>query len=115
MIRPPPRSTLFPYTTLFRSVVFLSHACPCLNTTHPSRNEFGTVTGRVNTDWSAVAVKLARVTAPIPAGPWSPVGPASPLGPRGPRCSGIDYPPLTRSVHVPIRRLLHKRHCPQCP
>src|SRR5204862_7007469 len=25
MIRPPPRSTLFPYTTLFRSVVFGAH------------------------------------------------------------------------------------------
>src|SRR5258705_13897484 len=25
MIRPPPRSTLFPYTTLFRSII----ACPC--------------------------------------------------------------------------------------
>src|SRR5687768_18421576 len=26
MIRPPPRSTLFPYTTLFRSYVMTSHA-----------------------------------------------------------------------------------------
>src|SRR2546427_8415250 len=28
MIRRPPRSTLFPYTTLFRSVVAVSHARP---------------------------------------------------------------------------------------
>src|SRR3712207_7568068 len=28
MIRPPPRSTLFPYTTLFRSVVLLLPAIP---------------------------------------------------------------------------------------
>src|SRR2546421_6267905 len=27
MIRRPPRSTLFPYTTLFRSVIFLAHLC----------------------------------------------------------------------------------------
>src|SRR5947209_15694171 len=26
MIRPPPRSTLFPYTTLFRSVVYLTNS-----------------------------------------------------------------------------------------
>src|SRR5438445_3822609 len=26
MLRPPPRSTLFPYTTLFRSLVILGHA-----------------------------------------------------------------------------------------
>src|SRR5437868_9825304 len=25
IIRPPPRSTLFPYTTLFRSLIFVSH------------------------------------------------------------------------------------------
>src|SRR5947207_5999184 len=31
MIRPPPRSTLFPYTTLFRSDVttLLTEPCPC--------------------------------------------------------------------------------------
>src|SRR5256885_11724016 len=36
MIRRPPRSTLFPYTTLFRSVAFVRHKltrsrCPSLN------------------------------------------------------------------------------------
>src|SRR5260221_2785266 len=31
MIRRPPRSTLFPYTTLFRSViVYVAPACPCV-------------------------------------------------------------------------------------
>src|SRR3712207_7613142 len=28
MIRPPPRSTLFPYTTLFRSLLSLLHGAP---------------------------------------------------------------------------------------
>src|SRR2546425_9540211 len=32
MIRRPPRSTLFPYTTLFRSSIFMRHAtAPCMN------------------------------------------------------------------------------------
>src|SRR4051794_41245451 len=37
MIRPPPRSTLFPYTTLFRSIVFsekaaaITHAKPTID------------------------------------------------------------------------------------
>src|SRR5947208_9404179 len=36
MIRPPPRSTLFPYTTLFRSVYASSHWTPVL--THSLHN-----------------------------------------------------------------------------
>src|SRR5438094_6822539 len=31
MLRPPPRSTLFPYTTLFRSLVALHCSCPFLS------------------------------------------------------------------------------------
>src|SRR5258706_10789083 len=31
MIRRPPRSTLFPYTTLFRSLTKHPHKTPCLN------------------------------------------------------------------------------------
>src|SRR5947199_2594288 len=38
MIRPPPRSTLFPYTTLFRSHVFDNHLLT-ENFTHARRND----------------------------------------------------------------------------
>src|SRR2546430_8558077 len=40
MIRRPPRSTLFPYTTLFRSPVF----CPSLNQAAVSSGRFSTST-----------------------------------------------------------------------
>src|SRR2546428_8370402 len=36
MIRRPPRSTLFPYTTLFRSLLPLAH--PCSSPTAPGRH-----------------------------------------------------------------------------
>src|SRR3989441_12338760 len=36
MIRRPPRSTLFPYTTLFRSAVFLGDRC-CVLSRRPGR------------------------------------------------------------------------------
>src|SRR3989440_1198568 len=35
MIRRPPRSTLFPYTTLFRSIFFCEHRCLELQTGEP--------------------------------------------------------------------------------
>src|SRR5438034_11055805 len=35
MIRPPPRSTLFPYTTLFRSPLQLIQLCRMLEEIHP--------------------------------------------------------------------------------
>src|SRR5438874_4926395 len=35
MIRPPPRSTLFPYTTLFRSVLFPAPLAPITQTSSP--------------------------------------------------------------------------------
>src|SRR2546430_12480027 len=41
MIRRPPRSTLFPYTTLFRSMV------PALTTVHVPIHDFGTVAARL--------------------------------------------------------------------
>src|SRR5690348_17562685 len=37
MIRPPPRSTLFPYTTLFRSVLLLHSTCERLAGVKPKR------------------------------------------------------------------------------
>src|SRR3989442_3671782 len=43
MIRPPPRSTLFPYTTLFRSDAFLPAP---RNSTKPSGNHARGETGR---------------------------------------------------------------------
>src|SRR5260370_22307898 len=44
MIRRPPRSTLFPYTTLFRSVVF---GGPASNVNNP--DSFGTIGSQANT------------------------------------------------------------------
>src|SRR5438270_4669468 len=44
MIRPPPRSTLFPYTTLFRSAMFYSHSGllkESARTAHCHRSVFG--------------------------------------------------------------------------
>src|SRR2546423_8631604 len=35
MIRRPPRSTLFPYTTLFRSIAYLDRACERVRGSHP--------------------------------------------------------------------------------
>src|SRR2546430_12707460 len=40
MIRRPPRSTLFPYTTLFRSKVPLSTVTDIPNVVNPNENEF---------------------------------------------------------------------------
>src|SRR5687768_17621587 len=42
MIRRPPRSTLFPYTTLFRSNVSVAQAAPVIN--HPNDNAYTRVT-----------------------------------------------------------------------
>src|SRR5438552_7208453 len=38
MIRRPPRSTLFPYTTLFRSISEVSHHPPCASSANASRS-----------------------------------------------------------------------------
>src|SRR5260370_27091184 len=41
MIRRPPRSTLFPYTTLFRSALDAGELPPCLGPAHPVRRSAG--------------------------------------------------------------------------
>src|SRR3712207_7452827 len=41
MIRRPPRSTLFPYTTLFRSHLRRDHACADCGPRHPSSGAWG--------------------------------------------------------------------------
>src|ERR1035438_4593659 len=44
MIRRPPRSTLFPYTTLFRSDILISDLrCPFLKAEVPRRNRYGSL------------------------------------------------------------------------
>src|SRR5438552_11574365 len=53
MIRPPPRSTLFPYTTLFRSVVALLDVPPFTSSARPQ----GALLSRVN------ALELVRQVA----------------------------------------------------
>src|SRR2546427_7974200 len=47
MIRRPPRSTLFPYTTLFRSVLSGHRADAALSRTHPSVRGDALASGRV--------------------------------------------------------------------
>src|SRR2546421_9269122 len=47
MIRRPPRSTLFPYTTLFRSIVI---HCSRRNNQYPAPETFGAQTRRNNLD-----------------------------------------------------------------
>src|SRR2546430_8597134 len=42
MIRRPPRSTLFPYTTLFRSHSHLPGGHSCHHSKHPEQNEYET-------------------------------------------------------------------------
>src|SRR2546422_11521953 len=44
MIRRPPRSTLFPYTTLFRSTNARVIRCPCSSARNGSSSNFGIVT-----------------------------------------------------------------------
>src|SRR5256885_4688379 len=46
MIRRPPRSTLFPYTTLFRSLRFSADRPPCHRGPAESRGEGRTAAGR---------------------------------------------------------------------
>src|SRR5256885_16059077 len=46
MIRRPPRSTLFPYTTLFRSVAARSVASPIRAVAYEPRLSFGQMAGR---------------------------------------------------------------------
>src|SRR2546429_8183451 len=45
MIRRPPRSTLFPYTTLFRSVFPVYQMLPALSSTRPCGPEWGVLSG----------------------------------------------------------------------
>src|SRR2546430_8749442 len=51
MIRRPPRSTLFPYTTLFRSIEFFKQA---FQQTQVALPEFEDQLGRTTTPWNAV-------------------------------------------------------------
>src|SRR5690554_7116826 len=63
MIRRPPRSTLFPYTTLFRSAIELANHYPNLYATvglHPS--EVGKQENN-NLDWIHELVKDSKVVA----------------------------------------------------
>src|SRR2546427_1926541 len=53
MIRRPPRSTLFPYTTLFRSVVAARHL--------PARMKNGTPSQRHESIWSRAAANVSTV------------------------------------------------------
>src|SRR3712207_8302072 len=70
MIRRPPRSTLFPYTTLFRSVVASTRAClhgPC-HVCHSPR-------GPAGPPWGGDAVTIfpaqeSHLACPAPRGHW---------------------------------------------
>src|SRR2546422_3514918 len=63
MIRRPPRSTLFPYTTLFRS---LDHARDTLNTHDPGRERVEDAVGlQANRGESAVVVRSEEHTSEL--------------------------------------------------
>src|SRR3712207_8375366 len=64
MIRRPPRSTLFPYTTLFRSWPARRHLCPQLRAacTQPLLHGFAYATG-VSAALGAVAAPANRLVA----------------------------------------------------
>src|SRR2546422_5827738 len=89
MIRRPPRSTLFPYTTLFRSVTELP---------------------------SAASVSSCRTTVSAPVGSGAPVkirvacpGPRGRVGKRCPRRSEEHTSELQSRLHLVCRLLLEKK------
>src|SRR5436190_13689225 len=54
MIRPPPRSTLFPYTTLFRSILHELNPLFTINVTMrdiKSKNVYSRVNSKATTQW----------------------------------------------------------------
>src|SRR2546430_4580505 len=59
MIRRPPRSTLFPYTTLFRSLMAITTTLP---------RELDAVAGAPMSYWRTVGWRLARDPATLAAG-----------------------------------------------
>src|SRR5688572_32022336 len=61
MIRPPPRSTLFPYTTLFRSLQVLSNL---LGNALKFTPEMGQVTLRARRDGDAVRIDVEDTRHP---------------------------------------------------
>src|SRR3989442_10002665 len=68
MIRRPPRSTLFPYTTLFRSVIIIRRMGSPLLRRSPSRQPFGVVS-RVSAPEKSIPRRLkSRTIAESPRG-----------------------------------------------
>src|SRR3712207_8217988 len=66
MIRRPPRSTLFPYTTLFRSPYFTQHTPPALVATLPPMVDQGELAGSggYHRPCSAQAARRSSLTTP---------------------------------------------------
>src|SRR3712207_9560648 len=66
MIRRPPRSTLFPYTTLFRSPYFTQHTPPALVATLPPMVDQGELAGSggYHRPRSAQAARRSSLTTP---------------------------------------------------
>src|SRR3712207_6879401 len=66
MIRRPPRSTLFPYTTLFRSHPLGAHSgrIPMFETRVANIREVGRVLGERYDGWFGEAIKAANGSAP---------------------------------------------------
>src|SRR5256885_6668515 len=62
MIRRPPRSTLFPYTTLFRSIVFRRLRHPDRSPIHQQESLWGLVSSRVVLE--NAANRSGRASAP---------------------------------------------------
>src|SRR2546426_12553097 len=61
MIRRPPRSTLFPYTTLFRSVISIMQGLQVLYTKQSRWSEWGELVNAIVSDFVAPATDGARL------------------------------------------------------
>src|SRR3712207_8912440 len=86
MIRRPPRSTLFPYTTLFRSLVFCSTA-----------------------KWNETACPwILFITFPLPGRPPPPPFLSYPHLPRAHLCTPV--PPLSRLPSSACNNIYHDHH-----
>src|SRR2546427_3814668 len=60
MIRRPPRSTLFPYTTLFRSILSGIFAVVCVGATIKCTNQTTTTEAGMNTTKMSQEIKIDR-------------------------------------------------------
>src|SRR2546426_5769671 len=126
MIRRPPRSTLFPYTTLFRSICFYG-LYATLNAEHLLRHSADSV---MSGEVEDALVELARhLEAAADRGPVGPRAASAPI------LTKLDFPAPSRSLLGSLKKYAHlergdgrlelagyveasrgcKHHCRHCP